>query len=77
MAGAAEDGAVKRTPPPPCKHLTVVSATGEKHHCTSCGEPMIVMATSRAVWAEMGRRLQGARRRAPAKGKNAQRKLAL
>jgi hypothetical protein len=70
---------VKRTPPsPPCNHLTVVRADpSEKHHCTSCGEAMIVMPTSRAVWAEMGRRLQGARRRAPAKGKNAQRKLAL
>lgn len=63
-----------------CSHLTVVSADGGKRwHCANpaCGDEMIVMSTSRAVWAEMGRRLQGARRRAPAKGKNAQRKLAL
>lgn len=69
---------MKRTPPPvQCLHLTVVSATGEKHHCTSCGEPMIVMATSRAVWAEMGRRLQGGRRVVADKGQNAQKQLAL
>lgn len=62
-----------------CLHLTVVSADGKRWHCANpaCGESMIVMATSRAAWAELGRRLQGARRRAPAKGKNAQRRLAL
>jgi hypothetical protein len=35
------------------------------------------MATSRAVWAEMGRRLQGGRRVVADKGPNRQRKLAL
>lgn len=69
---------MKRTPPPPCNHLTVVRADpSKKHHCTSCGEPMVVMATSRAVWAEMGRRLQGGRRVVADKGPNRQRRLAL
>lgn len=70
---------MKRTPPPTCKHPTVVSADGKRWHCANpaCNDELIVMSTSRAVWAEMGRRLQGVRRRAPAKGKDAQRRLAL
>jgi hypothetical protein len=41
------------------------------------GEDANVMATSRAAWAELGRRLQGGRRVVADKGKNAQKRLAL
>lgn len=68
---------MKRTPPPPCKHLTVTSSEGRTYRCVGCGEPIIVMATSRAAWAELGRRLQGGRRVVADKGQNAQKQLAL
>lgn len=48
-----------------CLHLTVVSADGRKHHCTACDREMIVSETTRSGWAEMGRRLQGYRRKRP------------
>ncbi|MFN2591657.1 MAG: hypothetical protein ABR532_02345 [Candidatus Dormibacteria bacterium] len=54
---------MKRAPPPPCLHLTVVSSDGKHYRCSSCGQEMVVASTTRSGWAEMGRRLQRIRRR--------------
>lgn len=44
--------------------LNIVSTDGQDYRCADCNQKMVVAATARATWAEMGRRLQALRRKA-------------